>query len=71
MRGPEAADGKRQSSGLQPILYICMAAPLTGCPVNSAIYTHEDRQAHRDALARISEALGHGDELPPADEADG
>jgi integrase len=32
------------------------------------IYTHEDRQAHRDALGRISEALGHGDELPPADE---
>ena len=30
MRGPEAADGKRQPSGLQPILYICMAAPLTG-----------------------------------------
>ena len=52
-------------------MYICMAAPLTGCPVNSAIYTHEDRQAHRDALGRISEALGHGDELPPADEADG
>ena len=34
------------------------------------IYTHEDRQAHRDALGRISEALGHGDELLPADQAD-
>jgi integrase len=34
------------------------------------IYTHEDRQAHRDALGRISEALGHDSKLPPADEAD-
>jgi hypothetical protein len=34
------------------------------------IYTHEDHQAHRDALGRISEALGHDSELPPADEAD-
>jgi hypothetical protein len=35
------------------------------------IYTHEDRQAQRDALGRISDALGHADELPSADEADG
>jgi integrase len=35
------------------------------------IYTHEDRQAHRDALGRISEVLGHNSELPSADEADG
>ncbi len=27
------------------------------------IYTHEDRQAHRDALGRISEALGYVGEL--------
>jgi integrase len=34
------------------------------------IYTHEDRQAHREALGRISEALGHHSEQPPADEED-
>jgi integrase len=34
------------------------------------IYTHEDRQAQREALGRISEALGHDSELPPAAEAD-
>jgi integrase len=29
--------------------------------VTLEIYTHEDRQAQRDALGRISDALGHGD----------
>jgi hypothetical protein len=35
------------------------------------IYTHEDRQAQREALGRISKALGHASELPSADEKDG
>jgi integrase len=35
------------------------------------IYTHEDREAHREALGRISEALGHDSESPPAGEEDG
>ena len=39
--------------------------------VTLEIYTHEDRQAQRDALGRISEALGHASELPAADEKDG
>jgi integrase len=39
--------------------------------VTLEIYTHEDRQAQREALGRISEALGHRSELLPADEADG
>jgi hypothetical protein len=26
------------------------------------IYTHEDRQTRRDALGRISDALGHADD---------
>ena len=39
--------------------------------VTLEIYTHEDRQAQRDALGRISEALGHTSELPAADEKDG
>jgi integrase len=34
------------------------------------IYTHEDRLAQRQALGRISEALGHGSELSIADTAD-
>jgi hypothetical protein len=34
------------------------------------IYTHEDRQAHREALGRIGEALGHN-ELPQVDEEEG
>ena len=29
------------------------------------IYTHEDRQARREALGRISETLGHSSEQPP------
>jgi hypothetical protein len=29
--------------------------------VTLEIYTHEDRQAQRDALGRISDALGHRD----------
>jgi hypothetical protein len=29
--------------------------------VTLEIYTHEDRQAQRDALGHISDALGHGD----------
>ncbi len=29
------------------------------------IYTHEDRQAQREALGRISETLGHSSEQPP------
>jgi hypothetical protein len=33
--------------------------------VTLEIYTHEDPQAQRDALGRISGALGHADELPP------
>lgn len=28
--------------------------------VTLEIYSHEDRQAQRDALGRISDALGHG-----------
>ena len=32
---------------------------------------HEDRQAQREALGRISEALGHASELPAANEKDG
>jgi integrase len=39
--------------------------------VTLEIYTHEDRQAQREALGRISEALGHASELPAADEKDG
>jgi integrase len=39
--------------------------------VTLEIYTHEDRQAQREALGRISEALGHASELPTADEKDG
>jgi integrase len=39
--------------------------------VTLEIYTHEDRQAQREALGRISEALGHATELPAADEKDG
>ena len=35
------------------------------------IYTHEDRQAQREALGRISEALGHVTELLTADENEG
>jgi integrase len=35
------------------------------------IYTHEDRQAQREALGRISEALGHSSEQPPGDEVAG
>jgi integrase len=38
--------------------------------VTLEIYTHEDRQAQRQALGRISEALGHGSEPPTADPAD-
>jgi integrase len=38
--------------------------------VTLEIYTHEDRQAQRHALGRISEALGHGSEPPTADTAD-
>jgi integrase len=38
--------------------------------VTLEIYTHEDRQAQRQALGRISEALGHGSELPTTDIAD-
>ena len=38
--------------------------------VTLEIYTHEDRQAQRQALGRISEALGHGSELPTGDTAD-
>jgi integrase len=39
--------------------------------VTLEIYTHEDRQAQREALSRISEALGHATELPAADEKEG
>ena len=39
--------------------------------VTLEIYTHEDRQAQREALGRISEALGHASELPAANEKDG
>jgi integrase len=39
--------------------------------VTLEIYTHEDRQAQREALGRISKALGHASELPSADEKDG
>ena len=39
--------------------------------VTLEIHTHEDRQAQREALGRISEALGHASELPAADEKDG
>ena len=39
--------------------------------VTLEIYTHEERQTQRDALGRISDALGHPDELPPVDKADG
>jgi integrase len=39
--------------------------------VTLEIYTHEDRQAQREALGRISEALGHATELPAADEKEG
>jgi integrase len=39
--------------------------------VTLEIYTHEDRQAQREALGRISEALGHATELPTADEKEG
>jgi integrase len=38
--------------------------------VTLEIYTHEDRQAQRQALGRISEALGHASEPPTADTAD-
>jgi integrase len=38
--------------------------------VTLEIYTHEDRQAQRQALGRISEALGHGSEPPTVDTAD-
>jgi integrase len=38
--------------------------------VTLEIYTHEDRQAQRQALGRISEALGHGSGLPTADTVD-
>lgn len=38
--------------------------------VTLEIYTHEDRQAQRQALGRISEVLGHGGELSNADTAD-
>jgi hypothetical protein len=38
--------------------------------ITREIYTHENRQAHREALGRISEALGHDSELPSADESD-
>jgi integrase len=34
------------------------------------IYTHEDKQAHREALGRISDALGHITEAPTDDQAD-
>src|SRR5262245_38291154 len=39
--------------------------------VTLEIYTHEDRQAQREALGRISEALGHASELPASDDRDG
>jgi len=39
--------------------------------VTLEIYAHEDRQAQREALGRISEALEHASELPTADEKDG
>jgi integrase len=38
--------------------------------VTLEIYTHEDRQAQRQALGRISEALGHSSEPPTADTTD-
>lgn len=38
--------------------------------VTLEIYTHEDRQAQRQALGRISDVLGHGSELSNADTAD-
>ena len=38
--------------------------------VTLEIYTHEDRQAQRQALGRISEALGHRSESPTGDTAD-
>jgi integrase len=38
--------------------------------VTLEIYTHEDRQAQRQALGRISEALGQGTKPPSADAAD-
>ncbi len=38
--------------------------------VTLQIYTHQDRQAQRQALGRISEALGHGSEPPTSDTAD-
>jgi integrase len=33
--------------------------------VTLEIYSHEDKQAHRDALGRISDALGGRDEAKP------
>src|SRR5262249_42604673 len=39
--------------------------------VTLEIYTHEDRQAQREALGRISEALGHATELPAVGEKEG
>ena len=38
--------------------------------VTLEIYTHEDRQAQRQALGRISEALGHGSKPHTADTTD-
>jgi integrase len=38
--------------------------------VTLEIYTHEDRQAQRQALGRLSEVLGHGSQPPTADTAD-
>jgi integrase len=38
--------------------------------VTLEIYTHEDRQAQRQALGRISEVLGHCSEPSNADTAD-
>ena len=48
----------------------CGAWPV-GRTAGIEIYTHEDRQAHREALGRISEALIHDSESPPAAEEDG
>jgi len=48
----------------------CGAWPV-GRTAGIEIYTHEDRQAHREALGRISEALIHDSESPPAAEEGG